>query len=345
MSFARGWNALHLRDTDKIPHTQFISHDAFILEQTGIDTTKGATAMEVKLALAKALDYDWLNNVCEMPMRGRYTEMGHAVWSGTEGMNAQTQCPFADEAEVLAFDPVAEYGFEDYDTLVARYRDSLQVAERAGVDTVLPGGRYHTLFSACIRTFGWEMFLCTVPGNEARFDHVLEGFLQLALYEAKAWCDAGIKVFYNHDDIAWTEGGVFAPEWYRKHIFPRYARLWDVFHAHGAKVIYNADGNYSAFIDDIAAAGADGFMMEPHTDIAYMMARYGRTKAIMGNLDCLVLQYGDRAQIRREIERCVLPGMDCPGYFLTVGNHIPNGIPLDNIHYFFDTFEELRVRR
>ncbi len=57
-----------------------------------------------------------------------------------------------------------------------------------------------------------------------------------------------------------------------------------------------------------------------------------------------MLQFGKKEDIRREVERCVNAGRNCPGYFMAVSNHIPNGIPLENVEYYFEVFEELRKR-
>ena len=95
MSFKRGWNAINLIMTDKIPHTQFISNDEFILKKTGIDTSSlevdelsmvrtgysGRKRLLTKTAMANALDYDILWNSHQVPIKeGRITEIGHATW-------------------------------------------------------------------------------------------------------------------------------------------------------------------------------------------------------------------------------------------------------------------------
>ena len=64
----------------------------------------------------------------------------------------------------------------------------------------------------------------------------------------------------------------------------------------------------------------------------------------MGNADCRVLTYGDKQDIRREVERCVRIGRDCPGFFMAVGNHIPANVPVENALYYNEVFEELRNR-
>lgn len=36
--------------------------------------------------------------------------------------------------------------------------------------------------------------------------------------------------------------------------------------------------------------------------------------------------------------------MSPPGYFMAVGNHIPNSVPAENIEYSFGVFDEMRSR-
>jgi uroporphyrinogen-III decarboxylase len=108
--------------------------------------------------------------------------------------------------------------------------------------------------------------------------------------------------------------------------------------------MYTSDGDYTAFIDDIAATGVHGFILEPLTDMAYLAARYGRTHAFIGNVDTRVLLLGKRPQIRAEVERCMAIGKACPGFFLAVGNHIPPNTPVDNCLYYNEVYEELSRR-
>lgn len=344
MSYKRGISALKGIMPEIIPQTQYISNDTFIKDITGIDTTNSSTHQSVGPAIARALDFDFIWSTFEMPVEGRTTSMGHAEWSAVDTFNTNVSCPFETVEDVLSFDPVEEYRLATHTTIVNTFRSHLTEARTAYPDAVYPGGRYNTLFSACIRTFGWEMFLTSVPHNEERFDRVLEGFYRLSRMEVDAWLDTDIEVYLCHDDIVWTSGAVFHPDWYRTYIFPRYRRLWEPLREKGVTVLYCADGDFTAFIDDIAEAGADGFIFEPATSLDSIIDRYGREKSIIGNADCRILQYGTRDDIRAEVERCIRLGRNCPGYFMAVGNHIPNGIPTDNIHYFFEVFESLRKR-
>jgi len=345
MSLSRGLQALRLEMPDRIPHTQYISNDPFIRHITGLDTRDHSTHGQIGSALAKALDYDLIWNISERPITGRQTAMGHAVWSEVNPQDNKVYCPFETAEDVLAFDPIAEYGINDHKETVAYFNAILEQACASYPDALFPGGRYHSVFSACIRTFGWDMFLSSVPGNEEAFDRVLEGFAQLSLVESKAWAETDIEAYICHDDITWTSGPVFNPAWYRKYIFPRYEMIWEPLKKAGKKILYCSDGTFSPFIDDIVACGSNGFIFEPTTDLEYMVKKYGKTQVIVGNVDCRALQFGDKAAVRAEVDRCIQLGRDCPGYFMAVGNHIPNGIPLEQVVYYFNYFNEVRDRK
>jgi uroporphyrinogen-III decarboxylase len=162
-------------------------------------------------------------------------------------------------------------------------------------------------------------------------------------YDALA--ESETPLVYSHDDIVWASGPVFHPDWYRTYIFPNYRRLYAPLIEAGKKVIFVSDGNYTALLDDIAATGASGFFFEPLTDLATVVERYGRTHIIIGNADTRVLLTGDRSAIRREVERCMSLGKDCPGYFMSVTNMIPANTPVESALYYNQVYEELCHRQ
>lgn len=345
MSYERGWQAINLEMPDKIPQVEFIDNDELIQCKTGLDTRDPEQRNRAWPEITRVMDFDFAWNQDEWWLReGRYTKLGHAEWSESNPKDNETFCPFSTVEEVLSFDPVKEYGIPPHKELVARFQENQDDCKRLYQAAVFSGGRYNTLFSACIRAFGWEMFMLAAQTAPKRFDKVLEGFAALTQAEINAWVETDMQVYLCHDDIVWASGPVFSPDWYRQYIFPRYADFWKTIHETGRKVIYCADGLWTMFLDDIACAGADGFIFEPSTDLALAVEKYGQSHVIMGNADCRILQYGTKKDIQREVDRCVSLGKNCPGYFMCVSNHIPNGIPYENLECYFETFEELRSR-
>ena len=147
-----------------------------------------------------------------------------------------------------------------------------------------------------------------------------------------------------HDDIVWTSGPFISPEWYREFVFPNYRRYFAPLKEAGKKIAFTSDGDYTLFIDDLALAGVDGFVLEPMTDLRLIAERYGRTHFFIGNADTRILLSGSRAEIRAEVERCMSIGRECPGYFLAVGNHIPANTPVESALYYNDCYESMMLR-
>lgn len=343
MSLDLGLKALRLEATDRVPWTEMIDNDA-VMRQFGLDSASPDDQKDLWLKLAQRMGLDFVWNQLESPMQGRFTSMGHAEWNDPWHYDNRVQCPFASEDEVLGFDPVAECRPPSHAEMVKSFQANLDHGRTVCPDVVLPGGRYHTIFSACIRTFGWDLFLASVPNHEREFDRVLEGFTEISIAEATAWAATDLPAHITHDDIVWTTGPVFSPAWYRRYVFPRYERIWRPLREKGVPVIFCADGDFSMFADDIARAGADGFIFEPVVPLDMMVERYGRTKVLMGNADCRVLMSGGRADVEREVRRCLDLGRRAPGYFLLMSNHLPNGLDPDNIRWYFDAVERLRGR-
>jgi len=340
MSYERGIAAIRLQSPPEIPHTQYITHPRLENALAGVPRDNPEFAPR----LAKALDLDFIWWTDGPDVKGKFTDMGHCVWQD-DGSDYRLPGDYAFKTteEALAFDPVAEYGLPD----VNRQADSYQAwwkETQAKTDAVLPGGLYRSLFSFCIHTFGWETFLSAAAEDEERFDKVLDGYFKIIMAYTQAWAKTDIEVFLTHDDIVWTAGPVFRPKWYRDHVFPRYRKYWEVVRNAGKKVLFCSDGNFDEFVDDIAAAGAQGFIFEPLTNLDYIVRRYGKTHVIIGNADTRALTFGKKEDVRREVQRCMTLGRTCPGFFFAVGNHIPPNVPLENAIECFNEYRRLRKR-
>ena len=80
------------------------------------------------------------------------------------------------------------------------------------------------------------------------------------------------------------------------------------------------------------------------TSLETIAERYGQTHVIIGNADTRILLFGTKEEIRAEVERCLLVGRECPGFFMAVGNHIPSNTPVENALYYNEIYEKLSRR-
>jgi len=341
MSYERGMAAIRLEGPDEIPHTQYISHLDYMAKVTGLPTDHPDLGRKT----AEALDFDFVWNTDGPSPPGRWTDMGRAYWHEAQKEKDSRHQGFPDIEEALNVDCRQEYGIPDLEELTKEYQKRYLHAQREAFPfAVWPGGIYRTQMSFLIAAFGWEMLLTMAGLDLKRFNRVLETWTEVVKVYFEAWARTDIEVFLTHDDMVWSQGAFMRPDWYRSVVFPHYKMLWDIVHAHGKKMLFCSDGDFTEFVDDLAEAGADGFIFEPLTDLDYIVRNYGQSHVIIGNADCRVLTFGTPDDVRAEVRRVMDRGRDCPGFFFAVGNHIPANCPLENVEACLDAYFELRAR-
>ena len=337
MSYQIGWDTLHLRMTERPAHIEYTIHYELMERVAGVP--KDHPDFDRRFREAWQMDLCWVTDDGEPPWkdRGRVTDMGHAVFLADGSDRRDTiSCPFRSVEEVLAFDAVKEYGLPNFGELVAYYENVHQAGRARLPDVVVPGGYYKTVVSGAIEAFGWYRLL-EAAAYPKEFDRVLEGIFQLSLHHYKAWAKTSIEFFICHDDMVWSQGAFMRPDFYRRSIFPRYRKLWSVLKEAGKKVLFCSDAQWTEFMDDVAAAGADGFIFEPMTSFEYAVEKFGKTHVIIGSkVDCRTLTFGSREQIRAEIDDSLRIAHRCPGWVFAVGNHIAPNVPVDNALFYFD---------
>ncbi len=352
MSYDDGWAAMNLEMPRRIPHTEYSieSHWQVVWIVTGIDVDEYSPVDVQRLAsldFMRAWNYDffWSTVIGHEDVGPVRTDMGHAEYAqgGTDRRDT-VYCPFSTPEEVLDYDPWQVIGPRDKRFLTRRFEEHYKaqvLAHPAGVNMT---GVYVTLISGFIDLFGWDMLLRAAGTDPKRFGELANRYASWIGQYFEALSDADVPVVMVHDDIVWTSGAIMRPAWYRQYVFPNYKKLFAPLRDSGKKIIFTSDGNYTEFIDDIAETGVHGFVLEPLTDMEYMVQKYGKNHVIIGNAETRVLLRGSKAEIRAEVERCLNLGRACPGYFLAVGNHIPPNTPVESCLYYQQVYEELSQR-
>jgi len=352
MSFKDGWAAMNLEMPARVPRVEFDAqvHWDLVKTVTGIEVGVESPS-EVKdrasRAFMKAWSYDtFLASLIHANELGEtQTSMGHAVYAaGGVDYNNRIHCPFKTPEEVLAFDPWEVYGERDRKEIARRFEEHYRQMCEWAPDLVNMTGIYITCVSGLIAMFGWEMLLTAAGLDPKGFGEVTNRYAKWISQYYHALADTSVPVIYSHDDIVWTAGAIFKPDWYRRYVFPNYRTFYEPLIESGKKIIFISDGNYTEFVDDIAACGVHGFFFEPLTDLSYLAERYGQTHVLIGNADTRCLLYGSKAQIRADVERCMALGKKCPGYFLGVTNMIPANTPVESALYYNQVYEDLCMR-
>lgn len=352
MSQEDGWAALNLRMPPRVPRTEYSAegHWPLISAVTGIQVAPDAPEplkRRAQQAFHRAWNYDlhWNTLIGRQEFGAQCSRMGHGIYAADgSDFDRQVSTFLTDPAEALAFDPWEAFGRRDEGELTRRFEADYAARCEGDPDAVNMTGIYITCISGLIDILGWEMLLLAAGTDLRAFGDLAGRYASWVGQYFQALARARVPVVMCHDDIVWTEGPFLPPEWYRRYVFPNYRKLFAPLVEAGQKVLFTSDGNYTAFIDDIAATGVSGFVMEPTTDMACVAEKFGRSHAFIGNADTRVLLSGTKRQIRSEVERCMAIGKGCPGFFLAVGNHIPPNTPVASAIYYNQVYEQLSRR-
>jgi hypothetical protein len=352
MSYDDGWAAVNLQMPGRVPRFEADAHVHWDLVRavTGIEVfveSSPEAQHRASVEFMKAWNYDILLNalIGGGELDQLRTNMGHAVYAaGGVDFDDNIRCPFETPEQVLAFDPWETYGPRDKEELVRRFDDHYRCCCDAMPFLVNMTGVYPSLITGLTYVFGWEMLLLAAGLDPAGMGEVAGRYASWIqqYYDAAAECSA--PVIYSHDDLVWTSGAVFQPEWYCRYVFPHFRRFWEPLRAAGKKVLFVCDGDYTEFVDDIAACGCHGFFFEPLTDLETMVEKFGQTHFLIGNADTRALLSGSLPRIRAEVERCMTLGKRCPGFFMSVSNMIPANTPVESALYYNEVYEELSRR-
>ena len=353
MSYADGWSAVHLEMPKRIPRVEFDAsmHWELVTRVTGIPVRYDSPPDlrdQAGRAFIRAWNYDLLpGTMLHAPeIEACRTQMGHAVYmQGAVDYIPEQREAFTDPAAALRLDPMEAFGRKDKHELIARFQQHHRESCTAFPDLVNTTGTYITLLTGLIYIYGWEMLLTVAGLDPDGLGAVLNRYQAWMQQYYDALAETDVPIIASHDDIVWTAGAIFHPDWYRKYIFPNLKKLYAPLVAAGKKVLFLSDGDYTEFIDDLVGCGVHGFFMEPLTDMRVVAEKYGKTHFFIGNADTRILLRGNKLEIRAEVERCMSIGRKCPGFFMGVTNMIAPNTPVESALYYNQCYEELSLRR
>ncbi len=331
MSREKALTAIHLETNGRPAHTEYslTYHHDYIRKITGMNPT----SVEARRMFFDYwdMDFTWNSNdglLGQWADFGRATDMGHAEYAADgSDMHQSSESPFHTPEEVWEFDAVKEYGLPDYQDQVAAYEDTAQHARQDFPNQLTTGGYYKSIITGAIEAFGWDMLLMAAS-NLPKFEKVLDSFFQRTLFHMKAWADTSVEAVIQHDDFVWTSGPFIKPDFYRQAIIPRYAELWKPLHEKGKRVLFCSDGLFTMFMDEVADAGADGFIFEPCNPFEEVVNRFGSSHCLVGSaVDCRDLTFGTEDDVKRKVDQTLNLKDKCKGLIFATGNHLPANIP------------------
>jgi uroporphyrinogen decarboxylase len=144
-------------------------------------------------------------------------------------------------------------------------------------------------------------------------------------------------------DYCFNSGPFLNPEMFAEIVTPYLKAACAGYREHGLYTIKHTDGNIMPIIDQLLDAGPDALhSLDPQggVDIAEVKARYGRRVALVGNVNCGLLDTGTDEAVAASARYCLQHGMPGGGYIFSTSNCIYTGMRLARYELILDIWRK-----
>ncbi|MCF6175892.1 MAG: uroporphyrinogen decarboxylase family protein [Victivallaceae bacterium] len=194
----------------------------------------------------------------------------------------------------------------------------------------------------------WTEFSIMLMEQPEQIHAVAEQKTQAALATIDPLIDAGADFIHLVNDVAFNAGPFISPAQFSEFITPYLARQVAHIRQRGAIPFVHSDGNITPLLDDYLSLGAACFQsVDPMAgmDIAETKKHCHGKMALMGNVQCDILQEGPDEAIRESALYCLEHAAAGGGYIFSTSNTIYPGMPLRNYEYMLEVFHEFNVKK
>ncbi len=133
-------------------------------------------------------------------------------------------------------------------------------------------------------------------------------------------------------DYCFNTNPFFSPSMFEEFISPYLSTIINEYRRMGFYSIKHTDGNIMPIVDQILECRPDALhSLDPQggIDLAYMKKYYGDKVALIGNVNCGLLQTGTQEQCTEDIRRSLRDGMNGYGYIFSTSNCVYTGMSLE----------------
>jgi uroporphyrinogen decarboxylase len=221
--------------------------------------------------------------------------------------------------------------------------DGVRAAVRRFGREILVGGMVGRGVWSIESIADWDRFACDLAERPEELHRAAEAMCARAMERIDRLCDAGSDFIYMPNDIAFNAGPFISPRQMAEFVMPYWRRQVERVKQHGRFAFIHTDGQIMPVLDQVIGLGADCLQsVDPMAgvDIAQVKAAtYGRL-ALMGNVQCSLLQDGPPEAIRASALYCLEHGAPGGGYIFSTSNTIFAGMPLENYRRMLRVYEE-----
>ncbi len=214
------------------------------------------------------------------------------------------------------------------------------------------GGDWSPFWHDLIDLLGMEEMYLKMYDEPALVDailaHVVDYYAAVSerIFEAAG---AAIDIFFIGNDLGSQQGPLLSESMFRRFILPHLARLIDLGHAHGLKVMLHCCGGFAELMPAMIEAGLDGLhAVQPSCagmDLRRLKETFGDRILFNGAIDSHHVLIDGTPQSVRDATCEVLDIMKPGGGYVAGASHdtILEETPLENVLAMFETVREYGV--
>lgn len=133
-------------------------------------------------------------------------------------------------------------------------------------------------------------------------------------------------------DYCFNTGCFFPPAQFEKFVIPFLRQIIAGYRELGFYTIKHTDGNIMPIIDELIACNPHALhSLDPQggVDLAVLKRDYGDKVALIGNVNCGLLQTGTDEEVVTDVRRALRDGMPGGGYVFSTSNCVYSGMALE----------------
>lgn len=250
---------------------------------------------------------------------------------------------------------------EIYQKIVARYQwdalavfwpwsdpDGVVAAKKTFGDEILIGSIVGDSVWSIDGIHDWDEFAITLMERPEEIHAAADKKTEVAIEKFKRLIGAGADFIHIVNDVAFNAGPFISPAQFSEFVTPQLKKQVAFVKSHGVIPFVHTDGNIDTILDDYLLIGAACFQsVDPMAgmDIAKTKKRCHGKMALMGNVQCNLLQDGPHEAIRKSALYCLENASPGGGYIFGTSNTIFPGMPLAHYEYMLEVYREFVGRR
>jgi len=221
--------------------------------------------------------------------------------------------------------------------------DGVIAAKQTFGDSIAVGGMVGAALWAIETVSDWDQFALDLIENRAALHQEARRRVQGGIDLIEKLADAGADFVFMPHDVAFNGGPFVSPKDFSEIVTPYLAQLVNRARELGVKSIFHSDGMLMPVLDQILDCGPDALQsIDPMAgmDIAEVKKLTHGKMALMGNVQCNLLQDGPDEAMRKSARYCLEHASPGGGYIYSSSNTIFPGMPLRNYEIMLEELHQ-----